>query len=379
MRAASWAASWYDGAGYAACLYSILNASRACWPPDTAGVADTCPPPPPARCCRSCGMQVRRRELRHAVPGVSRGLHIPPVDRQRGPRWVRLQRRHPGAGCKRDAKDGQQTPARCARQPPSTTFAPAPALLPSAPARTCAALGGGRRRRIGSAAGRRPPLRDARGPALPVTPAPAHAHAQAPTCGTATADPTVERGWLAWWWCAPGAAPHSPCPCHTTERSCFFLNDWWHTRESRCPCCRLGCRRCCKYCCRGCCTPAGLRAPPAPPVHPCPPLSTPAAGATCCTAHFTSLPPSLSCCCAAGSVAGMPLNRPFDSARQTNKTGGWHWVNNPQVRCAVLCVCVCVIPLPWLLCAARAALLARCVHSRPAGHRCLPLSTSCRR
>ncbi|PSC72468.1 L-ascorbate oxidase-like [Micractinium conductrix] len=44
-------------------------------------------------------------------------------------------------------------------------------------------------------------------------------------------------------------------------RSCFFLNDWWHTP---------------------------------------------------------------------GSVAGMPLNRPFDSARQTNKTGGWHWVNNPQ-------------------------------------------------
>lgn len=28
----------------------------------------------------------------------------------------------------------------------------------------------------------------------------------------------------------------------------------------------------------------------------------------------------------------MPLNRPFDSARQTNDTGGFVWVNNPQVR-----------------------------------------------
>jgi L-ascorbate oxidase len=26
----------------------------------------------------------------------------------------------------------------------------------------------------------------------------------------------------------------------------------------------------------------------------------------------------------------MPLNRPFDAARQTNDSGGWQWVNNPQ-------------------------------------------------
>jgi hypothetical protein len=27
----------------------------------------------------------------------------------------------------------------------------------------------------------------------------------------------------------------------------------------------------------------------------------------------------------------MSLNRPFDTARQTNSSGGWAWVNNPQV------------------------------------------------
>lgn len=27
----------------------------------------------------------------------------------------------------------------------------------------------------------------------------------------------------------------------------------------------------------------------------------------------------------------MPLNRPFDAARQTNISGSWSWVNNPQV------------------------------------------------
>ncbi|PSC72452.1 DNA-directed RNA polymerase III subunit RPC5 [Micractinium conductrix] len=32
----------------------------------------------------------------------------------------------------------------------------------------------------------------------------------------------------------------------------------------------------------------------------------------------------------AGGANAMPLSRPFDAARQSNETGGWQWVNNPQ-------------------------------------------------
>lgn len=33
---------------------------------------------------------------------------------------------------------------------------------------------------------------------------------------------------------------------------------------------------------------------------------------------------------AVGGALSMPLNRPFDAARQTADSGGWAWVNNPQ-------------------------------------------------
>ena len=158
--------------------------------------------------------------------------------------------------------------------------------------------------------------------------------------------------------CRHGSEPvwPVPVPLQWDDERVLFLDDWWHAGRvslalsvTLLQCCSLH-------------RPADDgnavsiqswgSASSAPAVHPL---------------RKSRFAPIFSCFGTAGGANAMPLSRPFDAARQSNETGGWQWVNNPQVCCAVLCRAV--------PCCAR--LRCTCVHCCAATRRCPAASQSC--